>query len=147
MTPVEVIAVITPFVLAYIIQWLSRHMRELANGVLRLTLKPEEEVTGFAKECAIELAVKFYGYVSFIVSILISTVSALAYVLQAKVQFLAYFIVVVFIVELLFFFLRWHPMNIPPGIEEAKKRSREMSYASVLTTTGMMIVTVAAKLL
>lgn len=146
MTAVGVVALATPFVLSYLIQLLSSHMKNLAAGVLRLRLGPEEELSGFAKECAIDLAVSFYRYISFIVSVLLSTVSAMAYILQTSVQLLAFVAAALFIAEIIVFFFRWHPMSIQPNAGEVVKRGREMFAASVATTTIMLVLTIAAKL-
>ena|SRR5215813_1930481 len=143
----ETVAAAAPFLLAYLIQGLGKGMPALAEGVLRVTLGPGDEVTGFAKECAVNLAVRFYNYISFIVSLLIGTVSAMEFILQTTVRSLAYIVAVAFVALTIVFFMRWHPLNIPSGTQEAKRREREMGYATFGMTTAMFALTFIAKYL
>lgn len=140
----QIVANCLPFLMAYILQFLKVQMRLLAENTLKILAGDGVEITGVPKEIAIKLALHFYKQLSFMLSVLLSTVSALALTLGSKRPLVGVLVAFSLLVLVAVWLLRWQTL----GTGDAAQRERldkEMSAAAYANTTLMLAATIAAR--
>jgi len=132
-----------PFLMAYVVQLFSRSLHQLTDNVIKVLLPKDEVLEGYPRDFAVELAIHVHGQLNFILSILLSTVSALALTLTSKrptIVVIAAFGLLVLIVAWIF---RWQTLSVDES--QRKKRDKEMFWVSLATTTVMLVTTLYAR--
>lgn len=135
-----------PFFMSYLLQFLKGQMgRTLAENSLRVISGSKVVIDGIFKELAVNLAMHFFGQLSFVLGALLSTVSALTLTLTSKRPFLCGLVVFVLLTVLATWVLRWQTLGAEGPVQRAKL-DKEMSWASYFNTTLMLLVTVWSRL-
>ena len=141
----QVVANLLPFLLAYVIQFLKIGIKPIARNTLRILLPEGVELGELSVETAIELATHVYSQVSFIFSVLLSTVSALALSLSSERKVAAILAAFVLIVVSAVWVGRWGTLAVQQNSETIRRRAYEMKIAAYGTTTLMMVTTIYAR--
>jgi hypothetical protein len=139
----QIVSNTLPFGLSYGIMILKRGIPQLADGALRVVLPPGVRLEGNARRYAIDLTLHVYSQLSFILSLLLSTVSALALTLISDRRVAAVLVTFLLIIMVLCWVLRWQTLGANPA--QRAGRDREMSIASFIATTVMLFTTLYAR--
>ncbi|MGX6998137.1 hypothetical protein [Caballeronia sp. KNU42] len=143
MTANDFIAVFLPFLLSYLIQALAKGVPTIAQNTLTIILPRDTKLQGVPHDLAITLAIQVYRQVSFLVSVLLSTVSAMALTLTSTVPAIGVLAAFLLVGLVAVWFFRWQTLGANPN--ERESRDRQMKFGSLTTTTIMMIATLWAR--
>jgi hypothetical protein len=144
MTASEVVATSLPFAMAYLVQVLRPAMPRLADNTLQALLGKGERFEGAAREWAVQLAIHFYAQVTFIITVLLSTVSAMALTLTSPVPMIGVLVAFVLLTIILLWFFRWQ--TLASSRSERRKRDWEMALVAPAVTTLMLMATITARM-
>ncbi len=143
MDTAQLVANALPFLMAYVIQLLKAGVPQITENTLRVLLPKGFVVEGKSRMYCISVTVHVYRQLSFILSTLLSAVSALALTLTSERRVVAVVVVFLLIVVAAVWVLRWQTLSADEA--QRDRRDSEMAWASVLTTTIMLIVTLYAR--
>jgi uncharacterized membrane protein len=144
MDAAQLVANALPFMMAYVIMALKSGIPQIAESTFKLVLPEGVSVEGTVRKCAIDLAVHVYRQLSFILSVLLSTVFALALTLTSQRRLLAVIVTFTLLTVVAAWVLRWQTLSSTPGQRE--QRDKEMGRASFAATTIMLIATIWARM-
>jgi hypothetical protein len=143
MDTAQLVANALPFMMAYVIMGLKAGIPRIAASTFKLVLPEGVSIEGHSRTYAIDLAVHVYRQLSFILSTLLSTVSALALTLTSQTPVVAVLVTFSLIAVIATWIFRWQTVSSAP--EERQRRDREMGIASFIVTTVMLIATLYAR--
>ena len=132
MDTAQIVANALPFILAYVIIGLKHGIPQLADGALRVVLPEGVRIQGNARKHAIDLTVHIYSQLSFILSLLLSTVSALALTLISQRRVSTVIVTFLLVVLIVLWVLRWQTLGA--NASQRSGRDKEMSWASIAST-------------
>lgn len=132
-----------PFLMAYVIQFLKAGVPQIAENTLRVLLPKSFVLEGKSRGYCISLTVHVYRQLSFILSVLLSAVSALALTLTSERRVVAVVVAFLLIAVAAVWVMRWQTLSADEA--QRNRRDTEMAWASFLTTTLMLLVTLYAR--
>jgi hypothetical protein len=144
MDTAQVVANSLPFVMAYLLQLLNVATPQLAENTLKLLCQGKVSLENEWRDLFIGFALHLYRQISFVSSTLLSTVSALALSLASGKPLFGVIASFVLLIELVLWLGRWQTLAVSE--EQRPRRDKEMTYASLATTTLMLMVTFLARL-
>ncbi|MDQ3816402.1 MAG: hypothetical protein M3362_01775 [Acidobacteriota bacterium] len=143
MDAAQLVANALPFMMAYVIMLLKSGIPQIAESTFKLVLPEGVSIEGTARKCAVDLAVHVYRQLSFILSVLLSTVSALALTLTSQRRVLAVLVTFTLLTVIAVWVMRWQTLSANP--QQRARRDKEMGFTSFATTTIMLLATLYAR--
>src|SRR5260370_4786729 len=111
----QILANALPMMMAYVVMWLRTGIPQLTESTVRVILPDGVRLEGHARTYAVELAIHVYRQLSFVVSLLLSTVSALALTLTSNRKIVAGIVVFLLLSTVVLWLLRWQTLSANPA--------------------------------
>jgi hypothetical protein len=142
----EWVSALLPFIVAYCIQLLNFSVRPLAKGALKIIQGDAFTLDGESpRDFVVDLAALIYAQLSFFSSLMVSAGTALASVLSSKHEELWVAVVLVLLLLLIVWFIRWQVSVQPESSVLRRRREGEMNWTVAGATTLLLVGTIAVQ--
>ena len=143
MDSAQILANALPFLMSYVLLLVRTGTRPLAENMIRVILPDSRAIDGYPREFAVTLALHFYTQLSFVFSLLLSSVAALGLTMASPRPLLSGVVVFLFLVTFAVWFGRWQTLGV--GAADRTRVDHEMTVVSWVSTSVMLSLTLWAR--